>query len=102
MTEKTNGDHVSAWYDLFSRGARDWLRHNDKVREAVQKHLPDLIAAKAEREHGAADIDHARVGDDLERLHAVACEPPVEGQVQAQATFILAEDPPGLVGRLPP
>ena len=34
----------SDWYDLFSRGARDWLRHNDKVREAVQSHLPDLIA----------------------------------------------------------
>jgi uncharacterized sporulation protein YeaH/YhbH (DUF444 family) len=34
----------SGWYDLFSRGARDWLRHNDKVREAVQSHLPDLIA----------------------------------------------------------
>jgi uncharacterized protein len=34
----------TAWYDLFSRGARDWLRHNDKVREAVQKHLPELIA----------------------------------------------------------
>lgn len=34
----------TTWYDLFSRGARDWLRHNDKVREAVQGHLPDLIA----------------------------------------------------------
>src|SRR3954471_6772594 len=34
----------TAWYELFSRGARDWLRHNDKVREAVQSHLPDLIA----------------------------------------------------------
>ena len=34
----------TAWYELFSRGARDWLRHNDKVREAVQNHLPDLIA----------------------------------------------------------
>lgn len=32
------------WYELFSRGARDWLRHNDKVREAVRAHLPDLIA----------------------------------------------------------
>lgn len=32
------------WYELFSRGARDWLRHNDKVREAVREHLPDLIA----------------------------------------------------------
>lgn len=34
----------TAWYELFSRGARDWLRHNDKVREAVQQHLPELIA----------------------------------------------------------
>lgn len=34
----------TAWYDLFSRGARDWLRHNDKVREAVHQHLPELIA----------------------------------------------------------
>ena len=34
----------TAWYDLFSRGARDWLRHNDKVRHAVQQHLPELIA----------------------------------------------------------
>jgi hypothetical protein len=34
----------TAWYDLFSRGARDWLRHNDKVREAVHNHLPELIA----------------------------------------------------------
>ena len=32
------------WYDLFSRGARDWLRHNDKVRDAVRQHLPDGIA----------------------------------------------------------
>lgn len=32
------------WYDLFSRGARDWLRHNDKVRDAVREKLPDLIA----------------------------------------------------------
>lgn len=34
----------TGWYELFSRGARDWLRHNEKVREAVQGHLPDLIA----------------------------------------------------------
>ncbi|GAA5010974.1 nucleotidyltransferase domain-containing protein [Streptomyces siamensis] len=33
--------------------------------------LPDLIAAKAEREHGAADVDHARVRDDVERLHTL-------------------------------
>lgn len=32
------------WYKLFSRGARDWLRHNEKVREAVRQHLPRLAA----------------------------------------------------------
>lgn len=32
------------WYDLFSRGARDWLRHNEKVRDAVKASLPDLVA----------------------------------------------------------
>src|SRR5690606_13871581 len=32
------------WYDLCSRGARDWLRHNDKVRAAVREKLPDLIS----------------------------------------------------------
>jgi len=32
------------WYELFSRGARDWLRHNQKVREAVKDSLPNLLA----------------------------------------------------------
>ncbi|MDA8109436.1 MAG: DUF444 family protein [Betaproteobacteria bacterium] len=32
------------WYDLFSRGARDWLRHNRKVRDAVMKGLPELLS----------------------------------------------------------
>jgi uncharacterized sporulation protein YeaH/YhbH (DUF444 family) len=32
------------WYELFSRGARDWLRHNQKVREAVRGKLPELLA----------------------------------------------------------
>ncbi|HVK95050.1 MAG TPA: DUF444 family protein [Noviherbaspirillum sp.] len=32
------------WYDLFSRGSRDWLRHNEKVRQAVQDNLPNLVA----------------------------------------------------------
>lgn len=34
----------SRWYDLFSRGTRDWLRHNEKVREAVREQLPELVA----------------------------------------------------------
>ena len=32
------------WYDLFSRGARDWLRHNEKIREAVRAQLPEIVA----------------------------------------------------------
>lgn len=32
------------WYDLFSRGARDWLRHNEKIRRAVKDKLPEVIA----------------------------------------------------------
>ena len=32
------------WYELFSRGARDWLRHNHKVRETVKNGLPDLLS----------------------------------------------------------
>ena len=31
---------LTKWYELFSRGARDWLRHDEKVREAVREHLP--------------------------------------------------------------
>jgi len=34
------------WYDLFSRGARDWLRHNQKVREAVKATLPELLSSE--------------------------------------------------------
>ena len=39
MTEKD-----SKWYELFSRGARDWLRHDEKVRESVRANLPEIIA----------------------------------------------------------
>jgi uncharacterized protein len=34
------------WYDLFSRGARDWLRHNQKVREAVKSTLPEILSGE--------------------------------------------------------
>src|SRR5512144_2694447 len=43
-TQGSDGGQTNAWYDLFSRGARDWLRHNEKVREAVRTHLPEVIA----------------------------------------------------------
>lgn len=49
MTSQTyrqlsNLAHAHRWYDLFSRGARDWLRHNEKVRDAVREQLPEMIA----------------------------------------------------------
>ena len=37
-------DEGQHWYDLFSRGARDWLRHNEKIGRAVRENLPDLIS----------------------------------------------------------
>jgi uncharacterized protein len=35
---------AAKWYELFSRGARDWLRHDEKVREAVRANLPEIVA----------------------------------------------------------
>src|SRR5205807_1451335 len=34
---------AAKWYELFSRGARDWLRHDEKVREAVRANLPEIV-----------------------------------------------------------
>lgn len=48
-------------------------------------YLPELIAAKAEQEHGAADVEHARVAADIERLHGVLDE--------AQAASALPDAP---------
>lgn len=53
--------------------------------DAAPGHLSDLIAAKAEREHGDADVEHARVRADVERLHAVLDE--------AQAASALPDAP---------
>jgi uncharacterized sporulation protein YeaH/YhbH (DUF444 family) len=44
MTVHSTISTGSPWYALFSRGARDWLRHNQKIRDSVQQHLPDLVA----------------------------------------------------------
>lgn len=40
----------------------------------VLKQLPELVAAKAEWEHGGADVDRAHVAADVERLHGVLDE----------------------------
>jgi sporulation protein YhbH len=42
--DKHDSPPLNGWYDLFSRGARDWLRHNEKIREAVRERLPEIIA----------------------------------------------------------
>jgi uncharacterized protein len=42
--EQSSGLGLEKWYDLFSRGARDWLRHDEKVRESVREQLPQIIA----------------------------------------------------------
>ena len=44
MSDDVSGNRLSAWYELFSRGARDWLRHNEKVRDAVREHLPQVVS----------------------------------------------------------
>jgi len=44
MSVRSTISSGSPWYALFSRGSRDWLRHNEKIRESVQKYLPDLVA----------------------------------------------------------
>lgn len=44
MTDLITISADTPWYDLFSRGSRDWLRHNQKVREAVQQNLPNLVS----------------------------------------------------------
>ncbi|MFI8189093.1 DNA polymerase beta superfamily protein [Streptomyces sp. NPDC085946] len=41
---------------------------------AAPAYLPELIAAKAEREHGAAAVEHARVRADVEKLHGALDE----------------------------
>ena len=53
------------WYDLFSRGARDWLRHNQKVREAVKDHAARAARRprpdhQPEQPHRAGAGAHAR------------------------------------------
>lgn len=61
--------------------------HLPTLLEAVgaPAYLPELIAAKAEREHGDAGVEHARVAADVERLHAVLDE--------AQAVSALPDAP---------
>ncbi|HTW74760.1 MAG TPA: DUF444 family protein [Steroidobacteraceae bacterium] len=47
---------INGWYELFSRGSRDWLRHGEKVREAVRDHLPQMVAGADIINHGARTV----------------------------------------------
>ncbi len=47
---------INGWYELFSRGSRDWLRHGEKVREAVREHLPQIVAGADIINHGARTV----------------------------------------------
>jgi uncharacterized sporulation protein YeaH/YhbH (DUF444 family) len=47
---------VNGWYELFSRGSRDWLRHSDKIREAVREHLPQIVAGSDIINHGTRTV----------------------------------------------
>jgi uncharacterized protein len=47
---------INGWYELFSRGSRDWLRHSDKIREAVREHLPQIVAGSDIINHGAGTV----------------------------------------------
>jgi uncharacterized sporulation protein YeaH/YhbH (DUF444 family) len=51
-------DHpaINGWYELFSRGARDWLRHSDKIRDAVRDHLPQIIAGSDVINNGSRTV----------------------------------------------
>jgi uncharacterized sporulation protein YeaH/YhbH (DUF444 family) len=51
-----NSNTVNDWYELFSRGSRDWLRHSDKIREAVRDHLPQIVASSDIINDGARTV----------------------------------------------
>lgn len=44
MTDHDSGSRERDWFELFSRGSRDWLRHNQKVRRAVRDQVVDLAS----------------------------------------------------------
>lgn len=102
VTQMTNGDNVSAWYDLFSRGARDWLRHNEKVREAVRSHLPEVVAGADVLSRGKSTV---QVPVRMLEHYRFRLRPPVEvagvGQGSAKPGDQLTSpgDPAGGSGR---
>src|SRR6185312_11244300 len=97
-TEEHSGvPAISGWYELFSRGSRDWLRHGEKVREAVRAHLPQIVAGADIINHGARTVrvpvqllEHYRF-----RLRAGSRTKGV-GQGKVKAGDLLGQPNPGL------
>lgn len=101
MTDHIRISAETPWYDLFSRGSRDWLRHNQKVRDAVQQNLPDLVAGP-DVITGAQDrtvqvpvrlLEHARF-----RLADTSDKQTSAGQGQGKPGDILRQAQPGSGG----
>jgi len=94
--EPQSGTALNGWYDLFSRGARDWLRHNEKVRDAVREHLPEIIAGVDVTGGGARTV---RVPVKmLEHYHFRLLKPSKQqgvGQGAAKPGDVLAPPAPG-------
>jgi len=118
MMSFTDGDARNGsgrWYELFSRGTRDWLRHNEKVRQAVRDHLPELVAGSdvlsdardrtvkvpvrfmehyrfrlrdPDEQQGAGQGD-AKPGDVLRPARPVSGSDPAGGEGEGQVSFVL-------------
>lgn len=119
MMSFTDGDArngLGRWYDLFSRGTRDWLRHNEKVRQAVRDHLPELVAGSdvltdardrtvkvpvrfmehyrfrlrdADESQGAGQGKAAKPGDVLRPARPVSGSDPGAGEGEGPMSFAL-------------
>ncbi|MGE0114901.1 MAG: DUF444 family protein [Steroidobacteraceae bacterium] len=93
--------HINGWYELFSRGARDWLRHNEKVRDAVRQHLPEIVAGADVMGSGGRTVKVPVKM--LEHYHFRLSQQPQRqgvGQGQARPGDVLAErSPQGAPGK---
>jgi len=90
-----NNASINGWYELFSRGARDWLRHNDKVRDAVRQQLPDIIAGADVLGSGSRTVKVPVKM--LEHYHFKLNQPKQQqgvGQGQAKAGDVLQQGSP--------
>ncbi|MGZ9031722.1 MAG: DUF444 family protein [Burkholderiaceae bacterium] len=109
-----SGQGSGRWYDLFSRGARDWLRHNEKIRDAVRANLPQILAnsdvggpggqvvrvpvrmlehyhfrLRAQDRHEGVGQGEAKPGDQLAPAHDRGGQRGAGGQDDGEIQFVL-------------